>query len=268
MGTRQIRMKWVGIAVLFSALVVGCQAQQEFVPTRTGIAQALRQQPLSRTQELLVKEFEHGVSWTAFGTEPFWSLQQKDDSLFFNTPDFRFPLGFEIAKDSLPNLVGTNAGGSVSIRFSAGPCSDMMKDTAHPYSAQVAIRENGGASEQLSGCARFIPDFFLHGVWEVTHMPGSEIPIEQASWAFFEINQLEQSIRGRSPEGLFELQALIFQNGFSAKVPIEAEDLFESEIDNPIGTALLTVHAYLLEDGILNFFNAAGKVVMTCQRMP
>jgi uncharacterized membrane protein len=268
MGTRQIGVLLVSISWIFSALVAGCQAQQELVPTRTGIAQVLRQQPLSRTQELLLKEFEQGVSWTAFGTEPFWSLQQKGDSLFFNTPDFRFPLGFKIAKDSLPNPVGTNAGGSVSIRFSAGPCSDMMKDTAHPFSAQLTIRENGGASEQLSGCARFIPDFFLHGVWEVTHMPGAEIPIEQASWAFFEINQLEQSIRGRSPERLFELQTLIFQNEFSAKAPIEAADLFQSEIDNPIGTALLTVQAYLLEAGVLNFFDAAGKVVMTCQRMP
>ncbi len=88
------------------------------------------------------------------GTEPFWSLAIRRDSLSLSRPDHREVL----AVNAGPRLTGKRlvweataiaTGGPLTITLEPSDCSDGMSDTRYPHRATV---EFGG--ETLRGCAR------------------------------------------------------------------------------------------------------------------
>lgn len=97
------------------------------------------------------------MSFTALGTEPFWSVKTNQYEVVYSTPELpegvRLISGYGYSKD---------AAGRESISFSAklngeilvlqiktGQCSDGMSDTVYPFTATLRI---GDRTEQ--GCAR------------------------------------------------------------------------------------------------------------------
>lgn len=91
------------------------------------------------------------------GTEPFWGLRIRRDSLVLSRPDHVDVL----AANPGPALqAGQARWGSVSaasgeplrIEVREAACSDGMSDTAYPYTATVRL-----AGETLRGCARTSP---------------------------------------------------------------------------------------------------------------
>ncbi|XUU60894.1 COG3650 family protein [Erythrobacter sp. HA6-11] len=87
---------------------------------------------------------------TLVGTEPFWSMEIKQGTLLYTTPE---NLEGEVA--TVSRFEGNNGLGMagelleqpLAIAITPGECSDAMSDRTYPFTATVTV---GG--EQLNGC--------------------------------------------------------------------------------------------------------------------
>ncbi len=88
----------------------------------------------------------------ALGTEPFWGVEIRRDSLRLSGPD-RKDL---VAANGGPAVMGETAvwearaadGSPLKVTLTAEACSDGMSDRAYPYRARVET-----TAEMLNGCA-------------------------------------------------------------------------------------------------------------------
>lgn len=84
------------------------------------------------------------------GTEPFWSMEIKQGTLLFTTPD---NLDGEVATvarfsgNSGLGFSGELQGKALQIAITPGACSDGMSDRTYPFTATVTLGE-----QQLNGC--------------------------------------------------------------------------------------------------------------------
>jgi uncharacterized membrane protein len=102
-------------------------------------------------------------SLSCFGTEPFWSLRRRAETMVFETPEGARTLAIAAALD-------TGIAGDVRraveladgiIRATAtiapGACSDGMSDRRFGLATMVVIAEGGGAPRLLTGCCSIAP---------------------------------------------------------------------------------------------------------------
>jgi uncharacterized membrane protein len=264
MGSRKI-IKYLVFCMMAFVLLSGCATSQPMPENRSWIAAGLRELPLTRQQAFMVREFEEGILWTAFGTEPFWAVRQVGDSLFFSTPDFRFPLGFALDQFHQGHFDGTNAGGGIRVQLEKADCSDQMNDTLHVFSSAVWMWEQASDTLVQHGCARMTPDFFLQGLWEINHLEGYPESLATASWAFIELDLLNGRLRGRTPAGLYS------RSVFASGQHIQVGDFEEaSEIPSSstaLHQALTSARSYQYKDNTLELHDVNGNLLIRCSRM-
>ena len=100
-------------------------------------------------------EFAVPARFTALGTEPFWAAKVAGDRLTYLTPEDQAGQAIAVVRRTGADFVelgGTLAGQRLTLRLTAGPCSDGMSDVVYPFS----VRRRLGADEQR-GCARIDP---------------------------------------------------------------------------------------------------------------
>lgn len=95
---------------------------------------------------------EKGVAWLGIGTEPFWSIEKRKDSLAFHLADWQQPLVLKATrtintKDSVV-YIATNDSTKLETRILPGTCSDGMSDRV--YDRFVKVIYNG---QVYNGCA-------------------------------------------------------------------------------------------------------------------
>jgi uncharacterized membrane protein len=93
-----------------------------------------------------------GVSWLGIGTEPFWSVERKKDSVIFHLADWVNPIALKATRtiNTKDSVVYIGEGPSQKLQTSIiyGECSDGMSDRKYDYSVRVVY--NG---ETYKGCA-------------------------------------------------------------------------------------------------------------------
>lgn len=90
--------------------------------------------------------------FTALGTEPFWAAKIDGKRLTYSTPLDQHGRTIEVVRKSgsnFANIDGTLDGQRLSLRVTAGPCSDGMSDTVYPFTVERTV---GTVLEH--GCAR------------------------------------------------------------------------------------------------------------------
>lgn len=94
-------------------------------------------------------------SFTAVGTEPFWSAKVDGERLTYMTPENQAGRTITVERSSSASgrptvsLRGQLEGKPLVLILSAGPCSDGMSDTRHPFAAERRLGQN-----IVHGCAR------------------------------------------------------------------------------------------------------------------
>lgn len=91
------------------------------------------------------------AQFRALGTEPFWSVEARGDSLTYATPDAPGRRVDGVARVDRPGeavLTGTLDSAPFVLSVRPGPCSDGMSDRTHAYA--VTLRVQAG---ERRGCA-------------------------------------------------------------------------------------------------------------------
>jgi uncharacterized membrane protein len=95
---------------------------------------------------------KNGIAWLGIGTEPFWSVERKKDSLIFNMSEWNKPVIVKATRsiNSKDSVVYVAEAPSQKLRtiIIPGQCSDGMSDRKYEYSVKVIY--NG---ETYKGCA-------------------------------------------------------------------------------------------------------------------
>jgi uncharacterized membrane protein len=94
----------------------------------------------------------NGIAWLGIGTEPFWSIERKNDSLIFQLSDWEKPVILKALRtsNSKDSVVYVSESLSQKLRTTIipGECSDGMSDRKYDYSIKVVY--NAAA---YKGCA-------------------------------------------------------------------------------------------------------------------
>jgi uncharacterized membrane protein len=98
------------------------------------------------------KKKKAGISWLGIGTEPFWSIERKKDSIIFHMSDWEKPVVLKAnrtinSKDSVV-YSGRDHTEYLETRIVPGECSDGMSDRKYDYA--VTVIHNG---HTYKGCA-------------------------------------------------------------------------------------------------------------------
>ena len=91
------------------------------------------------------------AQFRALGTEPFWSVEARGDSLTYATPEAPGRRVAGVTRVDRPGeavLSGTLDGAPFVLTVRSGPCSDGMSDRDHAYA--VTLRVHAG---ERRGCA-------------------------------------------------------------------------------------------------------------------
>ena len=124
-----------------------------------------------------------------FGTEPSWRLDLTEaGKARFSTPDCPSAEDYVgVANTLVPRKetvwrgrATAPNGGELVAFLRAGPCSDGMSDTAHPYSVNVSLPDG----THRAGCCRLAEApaaaaSLENTSWRLTTLPGASLPAEQ-----------------------------------------------------------------------------------------
>jgi uncharacterized membrane protein len=96
---------------------------------------------------------ENGIAWLGIGTEPFWSVERKNDTLIFQMADWDkkvLKVKANRAANSKDSVVyiGQNPEHKLQVSLLPGECSDGMSDRKYDYAVKVV--HNGNI---YKGCA-------------------------------------------------------------------------------------------------------------------
>lgn len=98
------------------------------------------------------KKKTNGIAWLGIGTEPFWSVERKIDSIIFQLSDWEKPVALKAIRtmNSKDSVVYVSELPSQKLRTVIIPdeCSDGMSDRKYDYS--VTVIYNGSI---YKGCA-------------------------------------------------------------------------------------------------------------------
>jgi uncharacterized membrane protein len=94
----------------------------------------------------------NGISWLGIGTEPFWSVERKKDSIIFQLSEWERPVVVKAkrtinSKDSVVYTAGEPSQ-KLQTTIIPGTCSDGMSDRKYDYAVKVTY--NG---QTYKGCA-------------------------------------------------------------------------------------------------------------------
>jgi uncharacterized membrane protein len=95
---------------------------------------------------------DKGVAWLGIGTEPFWSVEKRKDSLAFQLSDWSKAIVLKSertinTKDSVV-YIASNDSTKLETRIFPGKCSDGMSDRV--YDRNIRVLYNG---QEFKGCA-------------------------------------------------------------------------------------------------------------------
>jgi uncharacterized membrane protein len=84
-----------------------------------------------------------GVAWYGTGTEPFWSIERINDSIYFQLSDWPQPRVVKVvrqinSKDSVV-YIGQNDSTQIKTVIMPGSCSDGMSDRIYSHAVTVSI---------------------------------------------------------------------------------------------------------------------------------
>lgn len=98
------------------------------------------------------------------GTEPFWSLRQKDGGLVLSQPDageraltLRSTMDRGFDGDRMRALIAGDGAGRLTAVIQPGACSDGMSDRSFGLTGTLILDGSGSASRMLTGCCSIAP---------------------------------------------------------------------------------------------------------------
>ena len=98
------------------------------------------------------------------GTEPFWSLRQKDGGLVLSQPDagdraltLRTTLDRGFEGDRMRALIAGDGAGRLTAVIQPDACSDGMSDRSFGLSGTLILDGSGTSSRMLTGCCSITP---------------------------------------------------------------------------------------------------------------
>lgn len=92
------------------------------------------------------------ATFSALGTEPFWSAKIVGGTLTYTTPEDPVGRPIAVTREAHAEFVefrATLGGKPLALRVSKGPCSDGMSDIVYPLSVVRTLGE-----DEQRGCAR------------------------------------------------------------------------------------------------------------------
>ncbi|HEX6334836.1 MAG TPA: hypothetical protein VFZ78_11460 [Flavisolibacter sp.] len=111
----------------------------------------MQQQPHIMQNKVWRKRSTEGITFFGIGNEPFWSIEQKADSLHFSMADWQEPVRAKLqdAANTGDSVVFTAMHDSVLLRVTVLPrfCSDGMSDFMYPNAVKVQYQQ-----QTFSGC--------------------------------------------------------------------------------------------------------------------
>lgn len=135
------------IALALLASLCACQPQDPDGQAAIPPADAPPPAPEAAAAPAVVLPTEFSGDLDAVGTEPFWSLAIRKDTLTLSRPD----APDLIAPAGPPRMQGASAvwtSPAMTVTLSKADCSDGMSDRKFPFAAQVRLGAN-----VLDGCA-------------------------------------------------------------------------------------------------------------------
>lgn len=147
----------LALVFLVGCVMVACSLKIKTAP--------IKAPPLNPLSALNFERHQKGIHTLAFGNEPFWAIEIAADSLFYSTPDFRFPLGFEVVRTTSDFVYAQREGVAVSVFLHMGACSDQMMNGKHPFATTVYWMPVDADVVLLEGCGRPLYNPHLHGHW-------------------------------------------------------------------------------------------------------
>ncbi len=150
-------------ALLLASLMAACHLQKN--------SSAVHLPELSTLSPIHFERHQKGITRMAFGNEPFWAVEVGADSLYYRTPDFRQPLGFEVVRQTNEFVFAQREGVAVAIYFHQDSCSDQMSDQLHPLTTTLFWMPEDADSTLLPGCGKPLYNPALHGHWKLENLP-------------------------------------------------------------------------------------------------
>lgn len=227
----------------------------------------------SGLQQNLLKKWEQGIDFYAFGNEPFWSL----DMDFEKVIQFKNLDGLEFNAPAVDPIKAMDAdvsryrsiteSGEIIVQLNHTKCIDNMSGEKFNYTVKIDYKTSTDLDySTYNGCGSYVPDPRLHDIWAITELDGINInPQDFKNKApYFELNIREETIIGtngcNSFRGSIEIQKgkIIFSH--LAITLMACMD--NTEISNKIGKTLSGKKlAYTIENNHLVLFNNDKKVM-------
>lgn len=147
------------LILLLAGLMGACQFQKS--------ASIIKLPEIQQLSPIHFERHQKGIARMAFGNEPFWAVEVGADSLFYRTPHFRQPLGFEVVRQTDAFVFAQRAGVALAIYFHQDSCSDQMSDQLHPLTTTLFWMPEDGDSTLFPGCGKKLYNPALHGHWDL-----------------------------------------------------------------------------------------------------
>lgn len=157
--------KNIWIITLLAAVIAACGGTKTKSTTK-------------KTTDRNTRLLEKGVSFFAYGQEPFWNLEVYDGKEIrfegMNNQSFVHPINNVFPTDSQTYfLIYNTTTGDFKLMVLHQPCSDAMSGEKHPI--KVAALYGG---DTLNGCGMNIYDKRINGKWTLTKINGKNIPTQ------------------------------------------------------------------------------------------
>jgi heat shock protein HslJ len=176
--------KNIWIITLLAAVIVACGGTKPKSTTK---------KTTDRNSRLL----EKGVSFFAYGQEPFWNLEVYDGKEIrfegMNNQSFVHPINNVFPTDSQTYfLIYNTTTGDFKLMVLHQPCTDAMSGEKHPI--KVAALYGG---DTLNGCGMNIYDKRINGKWTLVKINGKNIPSQLGqNIPFIDVNGEENRVSG------------------------------------------------------------------------
>lgn len=131
----------------------------------------------SASEQLLIKKWQDGIDFYAFGNEPSWALEMDFEKLIhfknMNGVDFNAP-AVEPVKAMDANVSryrSTTETGEIIVQLNKSKCIDNMSGKSFNYSVSVDYKKTNDTDYQnFKGCGNYIPDVRLNDIWAITQV--------------------------------------------------------------------------------------------------
>ena len=136
----------------------------------------------NRYQQILQKKYQEGIDFSAFGNEPFWSLDmdfekgfrfKNLDGLDYNTPAVE-PVKAMDADVTRYRTVTES--GELIVQLNHKECTDSMSGKKFDYSVTIDFKTSKETDyKTYKGCGNYVPDYRLHDIWAIIEVDGIKV---------------------------------------------------------------------------------------------